>query len=460
MNIGQLLESTDMMGGNRTISACFGKEIGTIFLGNKEVIYKPAMKYPVVEISMYIGAVTQKDRNLHKVSIALKGMAVEHFNTISAVVQYVKNNMDVIDLLNEGKYIQLFNEKVYNYYKELSKKTNISEKDLKEAYNNIGYLLAEQKGREEAYEKTISYYSQYQEAKQVFKDEKKKLSYIRDNDNLQDTYIRDFIVEKEEEYKKLLKMHGGAEKNIFRQIKMGQYVPTTVKSKVKDFIPDEFIFDLILKNPEIVKGKIILPKNTAQRAFVAMDNRISLDTTCKVRCSCFTGDTRVQLANGTTLTLKDLENMTDFKVLAYNTETGNYEYVRALNCTKRQENAKIMKVTLADGTSIRVTPSHRFLNSNCEWKQAQDLKVGDLLKFNYKYWGYKNHEQHTSSSTFIYLDPTQEGDYQFGELRFTHKPFYVGITTGAYVKIENERCLEYLDKLADMNEQPLMFKQY
>lgn len=563
MNIGQLIDSTNTMGKGRTLSDCLTKKLGTVYAGNKEVIYKTSSRENncIVEISMYIGAETQEDRNLHKVSIALKGMPADKCDTYY-LVKWIKERKDLSELLDNNvltnvlrksyqdlRVSSMLNDdesvrEFLSYYKE-----NPTIEDVRSYRNRERRKQYKGSvGEEEKAFKNVSYYSDLQKVKSIFNNYGKRDSFkdkngefdekaffafqshvvksykeefsesytnlVRQNElrgrdeflsgynkakklnkrynslsiidkafvdsyssfetvlnnNIDDldinnyttTTFRRLMTQKEvESYAEDMSVYGemSAEKEILEYIKQGYYIDIDNRKIMKSLIPEEYIVDLVKYNPYIVDGFIIIQED-AKDGWVIIKNYIDMQTEIRVNCSCFTGDTRVQLANGTTLTLKDLENMTDFKVLAYNTETGNYEYARALNCTKRQENTKIMKVTLADGTSIRVTPSHRFLNSNCEWKQAQDLKVGDLLKFNYKYWGYKNHEQHTSSSTFIYLDPTQEGDYQFGELKFTHKPFYIGITTGAYVKIENERCLDYLNDLADKGVQPLMFKQY
>lgn len=524
MKIIELLNSTNSFGNSRSIKGILSqKDLGNIYAKNKEVRYNP--KQNEVEISMYFGANSQKDMNLHRATVCLKNIRQEVFNRIE-IVDYVKNNLGLeLTKLAEDYFLS-------KVHKNLGMSDNVSKqfqdflkaREKFEAPKDIrvkavdGYSKYE--GRKESgseptyddYEDIIKEYNIYvRKARDLEKEAqfleiatrgrnpeklpediiRRKKKFDEDNQILADAWNR--LELKLDRYKGLdvekLKRKSTKidvdDKGDIPKIKIidttRQYRMTTIeghnimtamgegfrrtdeyKQRYKEFmesLPDDIVIEIIKQNPFLVKNKIITQYDKID-SFLVVDNRISLDADIRVNCSCFTGDTRVQLANGTILTLKDLKNMTYFKVLAYNTETGNYEYARALNCTKRQENAKIMKITLADGTSIRVTPSHRFLNSNCEWKQAQDLKVGDLLKFNYKYWGYKNHEQHTSSSTFIYLDPTQEGDYQFGELKFTHKPFYVGITTGAYVKIENERCLDYLNDLADKGVQPLMFKQY
>lgn len=492
MNISELLNNTNTFGGSRSTKGIFkDKKFGNIYINNKEIHFD--VKHNAVTISIYFNAETQKDINMHRATVVLKDIEQE----------FIKSS-DIKNFLRS----RLGDKKLYQLVKE-----NIDKQDSAESFETAGSVFGSIRSYldnklssadfevedidtkvEDIEDDPMWDLYNNNKLKELKKERNKQLlslydamMYVRDNkihskysgleiknawEAQQDYIIIDFLknindpkfledyIKFNEEYLKIGKQAGYKEKAL-------------TKSDTDDFLkkqPNRVFIELVNNNPKIIPNKLIIPEGVARSVpnqedmyysrYIIIDRRIPLNTECQVNCSCFTGDTRVQLANGMSLSLKDLENMTDFKVLAYNTEKGKYEYARALNCTKRQENARIMKITLADGTDIRVTPSHRFLNNRCEWKQAQELEVGDLLKFNDEYWGYDNHEQKTSSSTFIYLDPTQEGDYQFGELKFTHKPFYVGITTGAFIKIENERCLEYLEKLANMNEQPIMFKQY
>lgn len=503
MNLSELLNSTNQMGGTRTVTSCLGKQFGDIYIGNKEVAYNP--QYNEVEVVLYFGSRTQKDVSLHKAMIVLKDIKQYEMST-SELVDYLKQKLGIKlfdyvydEVLNKmGKdlsaqedneymrqYLMLVKEEFEAPYTLRIKKSDIYRKYDESVYESRE--LSEIRRRIRVFGKLIHRYEK-RRSKKFIQFDREKLEKSIPLDVIQRggaefeqaTAIYDDVIKRElkwkqqypamkQEFNRLIKREEELTSRFEVKTLSGRRLLQeegfkrtdeyqTRKEAFLHNLPDELIIQVAIENPFIVSSKVIVPKDGY--SFLIVDKEISLNTEVRVSCSCFTGDTRVQLANGMSLSLKDLENMTDFKVLAYNTEIGKYEYARALNCTKRQENARIIKITLADGTSIRVTPSHRFLNSGCEWKQAQELQVGDLLKFNNKYWGYENHEQKTSSSTFIYLDPTQEGDYQFGELKFTHRPFYVGVTTGAFVKIENEKCLEYLNKLADLNEQPLMFKQY
>lgn len=490
MNISQLLNSTNTFGGSRSTKGIFrDKKFGGIYVNNKEVYFD--VKNNAVTISMYFNAETQKDINMHRATIVLKDVKQE-FVKSSDIKNFLIRELGykrLYDLIDDDvkKKINTNQFETSNIYKDarwyIEDKTvpqdvqnYVRPEDLQDTDETIYYdkLLKQFDDLRKLQGKRIDEAINYIEKKENVLLSQNAIDHLmKAFKNRQEDIIEKFLGLTDPEFLKDYKELNKRQLDIAYEagFKSKERLKTTNDiSEIIKQTRNRIFTNLVNNNPKIIPNKLIIPAGSARKIknldglyyerYILIDRKLPLTTECQVNCSCFTGDTRIQLANGMSLTLKDLENMTNFKVLAYNTEIGKYEYARALNCTKRQENAKIMKVTLADGTSIRVTPSHRFLTSECEWKSAQDLQVGEFLKFNDNYKGYEVHEQKTSSSTFIYLDPTQPGDYEFGELKFTHKPFYVGITTGAYVKIENERCREYLDKLADINEQPLMFKQY
>ena len=73
MNIIELIQSNNLIGYKRRPHYVFSsKPFGKIYAYNKTVVYKP--HYSVIELSMFIGAKTQKDRTAHKISVAFKGI--------------------------------------------------------------------------------------------------------------------------------------------------------------------------------------------------------------------------------------------------------------------------------------------------------------------------------------------------------------------------------------------------
>jgi len=96
---------------------------------------------------------------------------------------------------------------------------------------------------------------------------------------------------------------------------------------------------------------------------------------------CFTGDTKISLTSGAEVPIKDLVGK-EFEVYSYDLKTNRIRAGKATNCRKTGENAKLIKITLDNGEEIKSTLNHRYLLRNGEYKEAQLLRVNDLLMTN------------------------------------------------------------------------------
>lgn len=94
---------------------------------------------------------------------------------------------------------------------------------------------------------------------------------------------------------------------------------------------------------------------------------------------CLTGDTKISLANGTEVAIRDLVGKDHFYVYAYNHSTGKIVIAKGHSARKTKKNAKLIKITLDNGESIRCTSNHPFLKKDGSYVQAGDLKSGDSL---------------------------------------------------------------------------------
>ncbi len=97
---------------------------------------------------------------------------------------------------------------------------------------------------------------------------------------------------------------------------------------------------------------------------------------------CFTGDTKVRLANGTSKTFVELvedykEGKTHFTYSIAKNGAVKMAPIRAPRLTKK--NTPIVRVTLDHGEQITCTPDHRFMLRDGTYCEAQNLKVGDSL---------------------------------------------------------------------------------
>ena len=100
---------------------------------------------------------------------------------------------------------------------------------------------------------------------------------------------------------------------------------------------------------------------------------------------CFTGDTLVATADGrNAVSIKDLcdEN---YKGPVYSMQTQINQVVTS-HCSNvwiSRKNAKLVKVTLDDGSTFRCTPDHRIMLRNGQYMEAQKLTEGvSLMPFN------------------------------------------------------------------------------
>lgn len=96
---------------------------------------------------------------------------------------------------------------------------------------------------------------------------------------------------------------------------------------------------------------------------------------------CFTGDTRICLLDGTTPTLEELANSDKESFWVYSYDSAQDGFVPALAHSARitYHTTQITKVTLEDGTVIKSTPEHKYMTSNGEWTEAQELIPGTSL---------------------------------------------------------------------------------
>ncbi len=97
---------------------------------------------------------------------------------------------------------------------------------------------------------------------------------------------------------------------------------------------------------------------------------------------CFSGDTKVALVDGRSLSFKDLvaEQAAGQKHFCYtirNDGTIGVERILHPRITKR--NAEVIKVTLDNGAEITCTPDHRFMLRDGSYKQAVELTPDDSL---------------------------------------------------------------------------------
>ena len=90
---------------------------------------------------------------------------------------------------------------------------------------------------------------------------------------------------------------------------------------------------------------------------------------------CFPAGTKVHTQWG----LADIEKLeVGVPVLTYNEETGEQEYKKVKKVMRRMTR-RMCAMELSNGTTLEVTPEHRFF-SNGEWTPIEELNVNDTLQ--------------------------------------------------------------------------------
>lgn len=97
---------------------------------------------------------------------------------------------------------------------------------------------------------------------------------------------------------------------------------------------------------------------------------------------CVTGDTKIPLLDGRTMTIKEMADSTEeeFWVYAYDLNKNTWVAALANNCHKSGENVDIYRVEFTDGTYVDCTWDHPFLSTEGAYIKAIDLVSGDCIE--------------------------------------------------------------------------------
>ena len=96
---------------------------------------------------------------------------------------------------------------------------------------------------------------------------------------------------------------------------------------------------------------------------------------------CFSSDTLIALADGRdAVSIKQLaDEGKDVLLYSVNPKNGHVEIKTGRNPRLTNLNQKLLKITLDDGTTLRVTPNHKMILRDGQTKNARDLVPGDSL---------------------------------------------------------------------------------
>ncbi len=98
---------------------------------------------------------------------------------------------------------------------------------------------------------------------------------------------------------------------------------------------------------------------------------------------CFTGDTKVKLTDGRSLTFKELINGSKkgekHWTYTFNTKTKKIEIAEIKNPRLTRKNEELVEITLDNGRKVRCTHDHLFMLKSGKYKKAEELKANDSL---------------------------------------------------------------------------------
>lgn len=123
------------------------------------------------------------------------------------------------------------------------------------------------------------------------------------------------------------------------------------------------------------------------------DHNFMLENECIVKnCvsappGCFTGDTKVRLYDGTSITFEELSDRIqneEFYTFSCD-EKGNSIKSKVVKCWVTKETDDLVEVFVDNNTSVRCTPDHRFQLRDGSYKEAKDLNPGDSLMSDWRY---------------------------------------------------------------------------
>jgi DNA gyrase subunit B len=153
---------------------------------------------------------------------------------------------------------------------------------------------------------------------------------------------------------------------------------------------------------------------------------------------CFSGDTKLALADGRELSFEELvaEQAEGKEHYCYTIRNdGKIGIERAINARVTRKNAELVRVTLDNGEVIECTPDHRFMLRDGSYRQAAELGAGDSLMPLYRKISDKSEPGITIDGYEMIWDPSSEN------WLFTHMVSdWYNLWTGVYAMMAGEHC--------------------
>lgn len=171
----------------------------------------------------------------------------------------------------------------------------------------------------------------------------------------------------------------------------------------------EGAFEYLKYNLSSMRGKNRWKRITlnmvAEALSKSLDNE-DLYVDCSCPDFCLEESTPLKLLNGEVHTIKDIYNMfKDNKELwVYSTdENGDFKPGKVTDVWISGQVTELIKITLDNGKSITTTPNHRYMLRNGEYKEAENLEIGQsLMPLYFSYHnGYENVMLNSKVKSFV-----------------------------------------------------------
>ena len=98
----------------------------------------------------------------------------------------------------------------------------------------------------------------------------------------------------------------------------------------------------------------------------------------QARPKCFTGDTKIRLANGTAICISEMEDLSVANIITFDYESGRIIPMEAIFGGKGVS-YDMVEVTLDNDYKVKCTADHKWMLSNGSYKEAKDLTPKDNL---------------------------------------------------------------------------------
>ncbi len=126
---------------------------------------------------------------------------------------------------------------------------------------------------------------------------------------------------------------------------------------------------------------------------------------------CFTADTKIKLLDGTEKSFAELAALPYDEIFHVYSVDKNGKIVvgegRSSRITRRS--AEVIELTFDDGSTVRCTPDHKFMQRDGSWKEAQYLTIDDSLMSGYFDTGRMN----SNSADYLRVLQPKTGKYEF-----------------------------------------------